>query len=159
MGIAITRYRLYDIDLIINRTLVYVSLTAGLVAVYVGSVVILQFVFRALTVQESQLAVVASTLVIAALFSPLRRRVQALVDKRFYRRKYDARKTLETFSARLREETDIGRLADDLVGAVQETMQPSHMGLWLRPDREVMGGRGEEPSQTIHTSNHTTREG
>ena len=102
---------------------------------YVGSVVGLQSLLRALTGQDSTLAIVASTLVIAALFVPLRRRVQGFVDRRFYRRKYDARKTLETFSRRLRNETDLGRLGDEMVGLVRETIQPTHVGLWLRPDK------------------------
>jgi hypothetical protein len=134
VGIAILKYRLYDIDLIINRTLVYGSLTVLLVAVYVASVVVLQGLLRALSGQESQLAIVASTLLIAALFSPLRRRIQSSIDRRFYRRKYDAAKTLQAFSVKLRDETDLDALSDDLVGVVMETMQPSHVSLWLRPD-------------------------
>jgi len=128
------RYRLYEIDLIINRTLVYGSLTLTLVALYFGAIVVLQRVFVALTGQKSTLAIVASTLLIAALFNPLRRRIQSFIDRRFYRRKYDAAKTLETFSAKLRDETDLDALSGDLVGVVRETMQPAHVSLWLRPD-------------------------
>ena len=134
VGIAVLRYRLYDIDLIINRALVYGPLTVLLALVYVGSVVGLQATLRAVTGQESTLVVVASTLAIAALFNPLRRRVQEFVDRRFYRRKYDAAKTLETFNLRLREETDIDTLSSDVVGVASRTMQPAHVSLWLRPD-------------------------
>jgi hypothetical protein len=133
VGIAVLKYRLYDIDLLINRTLVYGSLTATLVTLYFGGIILLQWLFVILTGQESTLAVVASTLVIAALFNPLRRRIQSFIDRRFYRRKYDVRKTLEAFSAQLREETDLNALSDDLVGVVRETMQPAHVSLWLRP--------------------------
>jgi hypothetical protein len=133
-GIAILRYRLYDIDLIINRTLVYGSLTVTLVALYFGGIVVLQRAFVLLTGQQSTLAVVASTLLIAALFTPLRRRIQGFIDRRFYRRKYDARKTLEAFSSKLRDETDLDALSEDLTSVVTETMQPAHVSLWLRPD-------------------------
>jgi hypothetical protein len=134
VGFAVLKYRLYDIDLIINRTLVYGSLTATLVALYFGGIVVLQRIFLTLTGQESTLAVVASTLLIAALFTPLRRRIQSFIDRRFYRKKYDARKTLEAFSAKLRDETDLQALNSELVGVVRETMHPAHVSLWLRPD-------------------------
>jgi hypothetical protein len=137
IGFAVLRYRLYEIDLLINRTLVYGSLTAMLVALYFGVVAATQTILRTLTGQteQPQLAVVISTLVIAALFNPLRRRIQSFIDRRFYRRKYDARKTLEAFSARLRDETDLETLNNDLADVITETMQPAHVSLWLRPVR------------------------
>jgi len=140
VGIAILKYRLYDIDVIINRTLVYGSLTATLALVYFGCVTATQALFRALTGQQElpQLVVVASTLVIAALFTPLRRRIQSFIDRSFYRSKYDARKTLEDFSVKLRDETDLEALRGDLVEVVSETVQPAHLSLWLRP--ELPGG-------------------
>ncbi|QIN83845.1 hypothetical protein GBA63_15265 [Rubrobacter tropicus] len=141
-GIAILRYRLYDIDLIINRTLVYAALTGTLVTVYVGSAVLLQYLFRALGGGESQFAIVASTLVIAALFGPLRRRIQALIDRRFYRKKYDAAKTLEAFSTRLKGETELEALAGGLAGVVRETVQPERVSLWLAPAPDGREGRG-----------------
>jgi hypothetical protein len=143
MGIAILRYRLYEIDLLINRTLVYGSLTAMLLALYFVGIVVLQRVFVLLTDEQSTLAVVASTLLIAALFTPLRRRIQSFIDRRFYRSKYDARKTLEAFSAKLRDETDLDALSDDLVGVVRETMQPAHASLWLSPERASEVERGD----------------
>jgi hypothetical protein len=146
IGIAVLRYRLYEIDFLINRALVYGSLTAMLGTVYFGGVAATQTIFRALTGQEEQpqLAIVVSTLVIAALFNPLRRRIQSFIDRRFYRRKYDARKTLETFSAKLRDETNLEALNDELVGVVRETMQPAHASLWLRPDTVA---RREQPDR------------
>jgi hypothetical protein len=138
-GIAIFKYRLYDIDRIVNRALVYAVLTVSLVLVYLGGVISLQYGFRAFTGGESQLAVVVSTLAIAALFNLLRRRIQAFIDRRFYRRKYDAARTLAAFGARLRDEVDLETLADDMVGVVQDTMQPAHVSLWLRPPSHRAG--------------------
>jgi hypothetical protein len=141
VGIAILRYRLYEIDIIINRTLVYGPLTATLALMYFAGVATTQVMFRALTDQQQQpqLAIVASTLVIAALFNPLRRRIQSFIDRRFYRRKYDARKTLEAFTATLRDDTDLDALHDELVGVVRETIQPAHVSLWLSPDTSTKG--------------------
>jgi hypothetical protein len=141
VGIAVLRYKLYDIDRLINRTLVYGLLTILLVAGYVTIIMALQGIgdlvfqapFRAFLGQKSTLATIAATLAMATLFNPLRRRLQSFIDSRFYRRKYDAVKTLEGFSARLRDETDLDALNDDLVGVVRETMQPAHVSLWLRP--------------------------
>ena len=145
VGFAVLKYRLYDIDVVINRTLVYGSLTATLALVYFGGVTTTQAMFRVLTGQEQQpqLAVVVSTLVIAALFNPLRRRIQSFIDRRFYRRKYDARKTVEAFSGKLRNETDLEALNNELVGVVGETMQPAHVSLWLRPDSAVRGRKAD----------------
>jgi hypothetical protein len=141
IGVAVLRSHLFDIDLLINRTLVYGSLTTVLVALYFGGIVLLQRLFVALTSEQSTLAVVASTLLIAALFNPLRRRIQSFIDRRFYRSKYDARKTLEGFSMKLRHETDLDALSDDLVGVVKETMQPAHVSLWLRPEKVLKGAQ------------------
>ncbi|HVD34438.1 MAG TPA: hypothetical protein VNB93_01755 [Rubrobacter sp.] len=138
IGFAVLRYRLYDIDIIINRTLVYGSLTAMLVAIYFSGVATTQLLYRTLTGQEQQpqFAVVVSTLAIAALFNPLRHRIQSFIDRRFYRRKYNARKTLEEFSAKLRDETDLETLNRDLAGVIDETLQPAHVTLWLRRERD-----------------------
>ncbi len=132
-GIAILKHRLFDIDALINRALVYATLTATLAAVYLGSVVTLQRFLVFLVGEGSQLTIVASTLVIAALFNPLRRRLQNLVDRRFYRSKYDAARTLEAFSAKARNETSLDSLSENLTTAVEDTLRPSHASLWLRP--------------------------
>ena len=133
IGFAVLKYRLYDIEVVINRALVYGSLTAMLLALYFAGVASTQAIFRLITGQERQpqLAVVVSTLIIAALFAPLRRRIQSFIDRRFYRSKYDSRKTLEAFSATLRDETDLDALRGELLSAVTDTMQPAHVSLWL----------------------------
>ena len=145
IGFAVLKYRLYDIDILINRTLVYGSLTLMLALVYFGGVTATQALLQTFTGQEQlpQLFVVASTLLIAALFTPLRRRIQSFIDRRFYRRKYDAAKTLEAFSTKLKNETDLEALNNDLVGVVRETMQPAHVSLWLRPDTLQKGGQAD----------------
>jgi hypothetical protein len=143
ISVAVLRSHLFDIDVLINRTLVYGSLTAMLIGFYFGGIVALQRIFVVLTGEKSTLAVVASTLVIAALFNPLRRRTQSFIDRRFYRNKYDSAKTLEAFSVTLRNETDLDALSDDLVGVVRETTQPEHVTLWLRPDTGSRDGQAD----------------
>jgi hypothetical protein len=139
VGIATLRSGLFDIDLVINRALVYGTLTVSLVVVYLGAVVGTQRLLSPLVGEGNQLAVVVSTLVIAALFQPLRRRIQAFIDRRFYRKKYDASKMLERFGSRLREETDLDALNAELVSVVKETMQPEHVSMWLRPEAPRQG--------------------
>ena len=147
VAVSILRYRLWDIDVLINRALVYGLLTATLGLTYFAGVVALQAGFRAVTGQESNLALVASTLAIAALFQPGRRRLQDIIDRRFYRRRYDAARTLAAFAATARDEVDLDRLSEALVRAVQQTVQPAHVSLWLAgpegDDRSRRAGAGE----------------
>ena len=131
MGIAVLRYRLYDIDVILNRAIVYGATTAGIAAAFFAGIVVLQAVLRPIT-SGSELAVAASTLVSLALFQPLRRRVQETVDRRFYRSRYDAARTLDAFSARLRDEVALDNVRADLLNAVLETVQPAHASVWIR---------------------------
>ena len=136
IGFAILRSRLWDIDIIINRTLVYGTLSLMLVLIYFGLVFAVQYLLRGIINQNNDVAIVVSTLVIAALFNPLRHRIQKIIDRRFYRRKYDAAKTLAAFSVTLRNEVDLMKLKEELIGVVQETMQPEHVSLWLRKPEE-----------------------
>ena len=145
-AIATLRYKLWDIGVVANRALVYGALTVALAAIYFGSIVLLQLAFRAVTDQGTPVVVVASTLAIATMFQPLRRRLQGFIDRRFYRSKYDAAQTLEAFSVMLRDEVDLERLSEALVGVVEETMQPTHVSLWLRAPSTR---RDKEPSRRI----------
>jgi hypothetical protein len=149
IGFSILRYRLYDIDVLINRTLVYGSLTALLAVVYFGLIFGLQSLFQGMFHQDNKVAIVVSTLVIAALFQPLRRRLQAIIDRRFYRRKYDARRTIANFSATLRAEVDLTELSEQLVAVVEETMQPAHVSLWLRQPRSASNFVEKSPDSPV----------
>jgi hypothetical protein len=143
-AIAMLRYRLWDIDIIINRTLVYGTLTAILALVYFALIFAIQFLLRGIINQNNDVAIVVSTLVIYVLFQPLRHRIQRAIDRRFYRRKYDAAKTLEAFSATLRSEVDLNQLREHLLNVVQETMQPQHVSLWLRES-----SKGRKPNTQV----------
>ncbi len=153
IGFAILRSRLWDIDILINRTLVYGTLTVILTGVYAGLVIGLQALLRGIISQDSSVAIVISTLVIYILFQPLRRRIQRIIDRRFYRSKYDAAKIIEAFSATLRNEVDLSALSEQLVAVVQETMQPAHVSLWLRPPE----GREERNAETGVSNPHGSR--
>jgi hypothetical protein len=133
LAVAVLRYRLFDIDVIIRKTLIYAVLTIALALVYFGGVILLQSAFEAISGQQSPLAIVISTLLIAALFNPLRRRIQSLIDRRFYRNKYKAEQTLAEFAASARSETDLEALTTQVVGIVNKTMQPEQIGLWMHP--------------------------
>ena len=151
IGVSVLRYRLYDIDTLIHRTLVYSFLTGCLALTYLGGVVLLEGTFRALTGQTSSLSVVISTLTIAALFNPLRRVIQHIIDRRFFRRKYNAQKALRGFSTALRSEVQLDNLSEELLKVIDETMQPTHVTLWLKPtaySTGVPGGSGPAPSPT-----------
>jgi divalent metal cation (Fe/Co/Zn/Cd) transporter len=144
IGIAMLRSRLFDIDVITNRTLVYGSLTALLALVYFGLIIGLQSLLHGIISQDNSVAIVLSTLAIYVLFQPLRQGIQRLIDRRFYRRKYDAAKTIAAFSSTLRNEVDLAQLREQLIAVVQETMQPSHVSLWVRKP-----GRAEVPSLRV----------
>jgi hypothetical protein len=134
IDLAILRYRLFDVDILIRQTVLYSTLTVILVLVYIGSIVVLQGLFRALTGQTHEVAIIGSTLTSVALFQPLRSRLQASIDRRFYRQHYDAARTLAVFGSRLRDEVDLLAIRHELIAVVQETMQPASISLWIRPD-------------------------